>query len=143
LPLLPMVEEAISSLGYFIPDAAPALASMIERKWGWGAKMLFGIREEWLPLLTDKGRADPYHAAKATCLRVTCNHRRDHFLTNPAGCDKAEWEVSISAIPEFVCSIMKGHHCSTFPWDGLPLLPQPGCDKEWCICTYTLSFPDD
>lgn len=157
-----IVAEAIDALGYFHPNSVPFVAARLARLWGENPYTFETDGERIKPIperpryqvageiwgcLSDKGRADPTHACKATLLRITFNVRR------AAQASEAERWRSYATKAQFACH--EPHACAgARAKDGavvgltkrhlglfakpvpLPPLPLAGCDAEWCSCRW-------
>lgn len=138
-PLLPLVEEAIAALGYFQPEYAGELAAIYEGLWPRGVSGSMLSDAPVAHMLSDKGRADEGHACAATTMRIVFNLRRAEFERSEPhwGGPGAQVRLWARGNP---CKAMLGHDQRVFPWAESPMLPQPGCDREWCPCLYTVEF---
>ncbi len=155
-----LVHEAIQALGYFRADRADELAALYRQLWPRGTSdtMLIyndlddmseqekrdaGLGRGRMPravwqLLTDKGKRDPRHAAKATGLRLYFRLRLMQF-----DADEVFWSTMSSKV-QFMARAQPEYHCPrSLELAGLVLprqarfpLPLPDCAKEWCPCRW-------
>lgn len=157
--LEPFVREAVETLGYFRIDALEEVTALFARTRPAAAKGVFWERSEELSdaekiaagrsttgrmprqlwrILSEKGRADPRHATKATGLRIIFNlYRERDRLDEPirAGfCDSAQF----LGVVEATCEPARRLKGLVVPIAERCPLPLPECRAEWCACNWLL-----
>lgn len=152
--------EAVSALGYFRPDAAAALTAIFVRIWPNGLSSTAIIysdledmtgeekaaacigrgrmpRDFWV-ILNERGRANPFHAAKAATLRILFNIRRaEHDSEEPQSSASAS-RLELHGITNFTCAAARVLNGMTVPPEGCFALPLVGCASEWCACRWDI-----
>jgi hypothetical protein len=166
LDIRPFVREAVEALGYFIPDRSDDLALLFVKMWREksatmlfygsavgddlteGEKLAAGLTKARMPrslwqILSDKGRLDPRHAAKATTLRMNFNVMRWRSI------QMNEFEAEISSriefrgLGEYSCDACRPHMNKVIPRSARFPMPLPECTAEWCSCRWDMVMDDE
>jgi hypothetical protein len=131
------LREAIETLGYYRIDALDQLLTMYANEWPKGLSSTMFRECDIAHLLSDKGLSDPAHAQKATTNRAHFNSMRDEFD-----------QQDISGVTGLMFWAPKNCVCGEAgERDGAKInlsdkwsLPLPGCDQEWCACSWAWCF---
>jgi hypothetical protein len=162
-----IVAEAIDQLGYFHPASRDLIAARIARLWGNNAYTFENDGDRIRPLpdrpryqvageiwgcLSEKGRADPSYACKATLLRVTFNVYRARDAANRKLHRQFASRVRFGGVGDYTCSVARPLNGHVMPLTrsilglrrevSLPELPLQGCTADWCACRWNF-LPDD
>lgn len=138
------LREAVDTLGYYRDDAFASLLALYQARWPKGLSATMFRQVEIAPLLSEKGKADPRHAQKATTLRMLSNLWRQEFNdTEP------QWSTYCSSV-KFAARALPEYHCDrALQLNGTVIdrserwpLPLPDCGKEWCPCRWD-QVPDE
>lgn len=163
LDIRPFVREAVEALAYFKPEQSDALALLIVKMWREksATMLLYGsaVGEDMTPsekvacglgkgrmprslwrILSDKGRLDPSHAAKATTLRITFNVMR--WISIQAEKIEATFssKIEFRGLSNSSCAASRELMNTIIPRNERYPLPVPGCTAEWCSCRWDLVF---
>lgn len=134
------LREAVESLGYFESQAFPALLDLYRQRWSGGTSSTILKKDEVLPLLTEKGRADPRHAQIATYNRAMFNMHRERDGGRDSAWLRLGTDVRFSADVKLVCEEARSKDGTILPIGERWPLPLPECGQEWCPCTWRLVY---
>lgn len=156
----PLVRDAILKLGYFHLNELEYLTVLYDRTRPNGAKGLLIdmdgellsdqekaaanippyslISRRFLSSLTEKGKRDPFHAALATGLFISFNINRERDRRTEAICGDEHEFAQLRARANNTCAVARSQDGNKLPKANRPLLPLPGCDAEWCACSWGL-----
>lgn len=136
VPLRPLVDEAVHSLGYFRPDAVDELTDLLTDLWPKGVSgtmLSSGMADH---LLSERGLMASYHAKRSTLLRIIAGTQRARFEANANDWRSLYARLKLSGRSNFTCAFACEKMGMIVAAEDRFRLPLPGCTSEWCSCRW-------